>query len=93
MYKYAQKISASCNGNLNNRIVLDKPTLTLSFLYIYKFAGKIAISNAIIPQEANFDVKGKQRQIPKTISARPLSEFNNLGFEKYGGMIFIYNLG
>ena len=82
MYKYAQKINTICNGNLNNRNCLDNPKLALLFLYIYKFAGKTAISKAIIPQEANFDVNGKQRQIPKIISARPLRKFNNLGFEK-----------
>ena len=93
MYKYAQKIKTSCNGNLNNRIVLDKPRLASSFWYIFKFAGKIATSNAIIPHEANCDKIGIQRQIPKTISKKPLVEFNNLRFEKYDGMIFIYNSG
>ena len=75
-------MSKNCNGNLIALTHFGNPIEALSFWNIYKLAGKIAISNAIIPQAAYFDNCGIQSEMPKIISAAPLSKFISFGLEK-----------
>lgn len=82
MYWYAQKMSISCSGNRSNLIHFGNPKEAASFLYMYQFAGKIAINKAIMPHDAFWDKTGIHIPMPKTISAIPLIWLSNFGLEK-----------
>lgn len=59
-------------GKRSNKIHLGSPKLAFLFWNMYTLAGKIAISNTIIPQAEIFETKGITKPIPRIISARPL---------------------
>ena len=93
VYRYAQIISTTCNGSRNSNSQREKPSRAFSFWYMNRLAGKIAMSNAMIPIAAYEETEGMHNKIPSKISAPPLKAFNNLGLGRFGGMIFKYNPG
>ena len=86
-------IKAICRGNRKSKMIFGNPIPAFLLVTIYKFAGKTAISNAIIHHAANSENKGMQRAIPKIISAKPDKPFSNLVLGRYLGIIFRYILG
>lgn len=72
-----------------NSTHFGSPIAAFSLVYMYKFAGKKAISNAIIPHAAKADVAGTQSNMPKIISAAPLIRLSIFGAGRAGGIIFI----
>ena len=71
------------------RTHFGSPKDALSLAYMYTFAGKMAISNAIIPHAAKADAAGTQSNIPKMISAAPLVILSIFGAGREGGIIFM----
>lgn len=86
-------MSRICNGSRRSKAHFGNPKLAFSFKYINRFAGKMAISSAIIPTAAYAETIGMQSKMPKTISDSPLKIFNNFGFGKKGGIIRTYKCG
>lgn len=54
MYWYAQNSSATCKGKRAKSKCFGMPKLAFSLVYMYKFAGKIKISNMQIPRLQKF---------------------------------------
>lgn len=93
MYKQAQIMKIICKGSLNSNIHFGMPKLAFSSWYIYKLAGKMATSKAIIPQAAKLVNLAEHKSIPKIISAKPAVIFKSFGLGRYGGIILRYIFG
>ena len=71
------------------RTHFGSPKAAFSLVYMYTFAVKMAISNAMIPHAAKADTAGIQSNIPKMISAAPLIMLSDFGEGNDGGIIFM----
>lgn len=75
-------MSANCKGKRRSKTHFGSPKLAFSFTYIFKLAGKMAISKSMIPHADILVNAGINNPIPKMISANPLNLLIRLGFEK-----------